>query len=64
MLDSLNSQTDDSALYIIDLTIIKETKIKLFFKYHEFLNVFNRSKVDELPLHHPYNHKIELKKER
>jgi hypothetical protein len=63
MLDSLNSQTDNSTLYIIDPAIIKKTKAKLSFKYHEFLNIFNRSKADELPSHRFYNHKIKLERE-
>jgi hypothetical protein len=63
MLDSLNSQTDNSTLYIINPAIIEETKVKLSFKYHEFLGVFDRSKADELLLHRPYNHKIKLKEE-
>jgi hypothetical protein len=64
MFDSLNSQTDSSTLYIINPAIIKETKVKLSFKYHEFLNVFDRSKADELLSHRSYDHKIKLKEER
>ena len=29
-------------------------------KYHEFLDVFDRSQVNKLPPHRPYDHKIEL----
>jgi hypothetical protein len=63
MLDSLNSQADSPTLYVINPTIVKEIKAKLSFKYHEFLNIFDRSKADELPLHRPYDHKIKLEEE-
>jgi hypothetical protein len=63
ILDSLNSQ-DSSTLCAINPVIIEETRAKLPLKYHEFLDVFDRSKADELPSHRPYDHKIELKEER
>jgi hypothetical protein len=58
MLDSLNSQTNNFTLYIINPAIIKEIKAKLPFKYHEFLNIFNRSKANKLLLYRLYDHKI------
>ena len=36
---------------------------KLSFKYHDFQNVFNRSKVDELSFYWFYNHKIIIESE-
>jgi hypothetical protein len=52
MLESLNRQTTDgSALYAIDPATIEETRAKLPPEYHEFLDVFGRSKADELPPH-------------
>ena len=36
---------------------------KLSFKYHDFQNVFNRSKVDKLSFYQFYNHKIIIKSE-
>jgi hypothetical protein len=63
MLDSLNSQTDSSTLCVINPAIIEETRAKLPLEYHEFLDVFDRSKADELPSHRPYDHKIELEGE-
>jgi hypothetical protein len=62
MLDSLNSQ-DSSTLCAINPAIIKEIKAKLPLKYHGFLDVFDRSKADELPSHRSYNHKIKLEGE-
>jgi len=38
----------------------KETKAKLPANYHDFLNVFDRSKADELSPHRECDHKIEL----
>ncbi len=39
---------------------LKQVKIKLFFEYHNYLNVFNQAMINQLSLHHFYNHKIEL----
>jgi hypothetical protein len=63
MLDSLNSQ-NNFTLCAIDPAIIEEIRAKLSLEYHEFLNVFDRSKADELPSHRPYDHKIKLKGEK
>ncbi len=38
----------------------EQVKIKLFSKYHNYLNVFNQAMIDQLSLHHFYNHKIKL----
>jgi hypothetical protein len=62
MLESLN-RTDSSALCTIDPATIEETRAKLPPEYHEFLDVFDRSKADELPPHRSYDHKIELEGE-
>jgi len=39
---------------------LKQVKIKLFFKYHDYLNIFNRAMIDQLSSHHFYDHKVEL----
>lgn len=39
---------------------MEEIKAKLPPEYHEFSDVFDRSKADKLPPHRPYDHKIEL----
>ena len=39
---------------------LQEIKAKLPSEYHEFLDVFDRSKADRLPPHRPCDHKIEL----
>jgi WD domain, G-beta repeat len=62
MLESLN-RTDGSTLCTIDPATIEETRAKLPPEYHEFLDVFDRSKADELPPHRSYDHKIELEGE-
>jgi hypothetical protein len=64
MLNSLNSQNNNSTLYAINPAIIEEIRAKLPLEYHEFLDVFNRSKTDKLLSHRPYDHKIKLKRER
>jgi len=39
---------------------LKKIKVKLFFKYHDYLNVFNWAMIHQLSSHHFYDHKIEL----
>ncbi len=39
---------------------LEQVKIKLFFKYHDYLNIFNWAIIDQLSLHRFYDHKIEL----
>ena len=38
----------------------EDVKKKLSKKYYNFLNVFDRSKTDELPPHREYNHKLKF----
>ncbi len=39
---------------------LKQVKIKLLSEYHDYLNIFDRAMINQLSLHHFYNHKIEL----
>jgi len=39
---------------------LKQVKIKLFSEYHDYLDVFDQAMIDQLSLHHFYDHKIEL----
>jgi len=48
---------------MISVMSLHELKKKLLIVYHDFLNVFDREKTTQLPLHQSYNHKIELEKE-
>ncbi len=45
---------------LFHVKILKQIKVKLSFKYHDYLNVFNRAMIDQLSSHHFYDHKIEL----
>lgn len=38
----------------------EEVKLRLPFEYHDYLDVFDRDKADELPPHRPYDHKLEF----
>jgi len=40
--------------------ILEEVKVKLFFEYHDYLDMFDRAMIDQLSSHRFYNHKIEL----
>jgi len=40
--------------------VLEQVKIKLLSEYHDYLNVFDRAMIDQLSLHHFYDHKIEL----
>jgi len=48
---------------MISVMSLNELKKKLLIVYHDFLNVFDREKTTQLPLHQSYNHKIKLKEE-
>ncbi len=39
---------------------LEEIKVKLLFKYHDYLDVFNQAMIDQLLCHCFYDHKIEL----
>jgi len=39
---------------------LKQVKIKLFSKYYDYLDIFNRAMINQLLSHHIYDHKIEL----
>ncbi len=43
---------------------LKQVKIKLFSEYHDYLDVFNWTMINQLSSHHFYDHKIELINER
>jgi len=40
--------------------VLEQIKVKLFSEYHDYLNIFNQAIIDQLSLHHFYDHKIEL----
>ncbi len=39
---------------------LEQVKIKLLSEYHDYLDVFDRAMINQLSLHHFYDHKIEL----
>jgi len=39
---------------------LEQVKIKLLSEYYDYLNVFDQAMINQLSLHHFYNHKIEL----
>ena len=39
---------------------LKQVKVKLFFKYHNYLDIFNWAMINQLSSHRFYDHKIEL----
>ncbi len=40
--------------------VLEQIKVKLFFKYHDYLDIFDRAMIDQLSSHRFYDHKIEL----
>ena len=40
--------------------ILEQVKIKLFSEYHDYLDVFDRTMIDQLSSYCFYDHKIEL----
>ncbi len=59
-----NTQCNLNALNIFSIneTVqnLKDIKVKLSLKYHEFLDVFDRAQLNKLLSHRFYDHKIEL----
>jgi len=39
---------------------LEQVKVKLLSEYHDYLDVFDRAMINQLSLHHFYDHKIEL----
>ncbi len=39
---------------------LEQVKVKLFSEYHDYLDVFDRAMINQLSLHHFYDHKIKL----
>ncbi len=39
---------------------LEKIKVKLLFKYHDYLDVFDRAMINQLSSHRFYDHKIEL----
>jgi hypothetical protein len=50
----------ENALRLKDEATREQILAKLPFNYADFMNVFSKSQNDELPLHRPSDHKIEL----
>ncbi len=40
--------------------VLEQVKIKLFFEYHDYLDIFDRAMINQLSLHRFYDHKIKL----
>jgi len=40
--------------------VLEQVKIKLFFEYYDYLNIFDRAMINQLSLHYFYDYKIEL----
>jgi len=60
----LSSIKDSAKLNkMISVMLLKKLKKKLLIVYHDFLNVFDREKTTQLPLHQSYDYKIELEDE-
>ncbi len=45
---------------LFHVEVLKQVKVKLFSEYHNYLNIFDQTMIDQLSLHHFYDHKIEL----
>jgi len=45
---------------LFHVKILEQIKVKLLFKYHDYLNVFNQAMINQLSSHHFYNYKVEL----
>ncbi len=57
----VKNKSEEVNLYELShVKILKQVKVKLLSEYHNYLNVFNWTMIDQLSSHHFYNHKIKL----
>ena len=60
--DCLEKEYQEQDLLVSEMLEVsrEELELKLPAEYHDYIDVFNRTKAKELPPYRPYNHKIEL----
>ncbi len=59
-----NKSEEVNLLELSHVKTLEKIKVKLFFKYHDYLDVFNQAMIDQLSSHRLYNHNVELINER
>jgi len=49
---------------LFHVKILEQIKVKLLFKYHDYLDIFDQAMIDQLSSHRLYDHKVELINEK
>ncbi len=61
LITTVKNKSEEVNLHeLLHVETLKQVKIKLFSKYHDYLDIFDQAMIDQLLSHHIYNHKIEL----
>ncbi len=61
LITTVENKSEEVNLHeLLHVEILEEIKVKLFFEYHDYLDMFDWAMTDQLSLHCFYNHKIEL----
>ena len=73
--DDININTKKFQMYVLYVNCINEVtnnlmsillknEKQIFQYYHEYLNVFSKNKINELFVHDPQNHAIDIEKKK
>ncbi len=61
LITTVENKSEEVNLHEISYAeVLEQVKIKLLSEYHDYLNIFDQAMIDQLSLHHFYDHKIEL----
>ena len=61
LISTVENKLEDMNLHeLFHVKTFKQIKVKLLFKYHDYLNIFDRAMINQLSSHHFYDHKVEL----
>ncbi len=61
LITTVENKSEEVNLHELSHTeALKQVKIKLFSEYHNYLDIFDRAMINQLSLHHFYDHKIKL----
>ncbi len=61
LITTVENKSEEVNLYELShAEALEQVKVKLLFKYHDYLDIFDQAMINQLSLHRFYDHKIEL----
>ncbi len=61
LITTVENKSEEVNLHeLFHVEAFEQVKIKLFFEYHDYLNIFDQAMINQLSLHRFYDYKIEL----